>query len=254
LFYFVIIQRHLTRLSSCAADYHVSFASSFSFPVLCSMKKLIVLVLLLGPLLAHSQEITVKGNVVDVARGKFLKSRIVYKSYPTGSISGTINDSTFTFQIFGSSKYQITAEAEGYMPRTVIVDPKEAVSNVITRDIQLTSLGQTIILDHLIFELGKSVINPKSFPQLDEVVAMMKENTKVVVQLEGHTDNKGNADANLKLSQARVDAVKKYMTSKGINKDRVKTKAFGGSKPIATDNTEEARAKNRRVEMRVLKD
>ena len=230
------------------------FASSFSFAVLCSMKRLIVFVLLLSPFLALSQEITVKGDVVDAVRSKRLKSKIVYKSYPTGSISGTIMDSTFTFQIFGSSKYQITAETEGYIPRTVIVDPKEAVGNVITRDIQLTSLGQTIVLDHLIFELGKSVINPKSFPQLDEVVAMMKENTKVVVQLEGHTDNKGNAEANLKLSQARVDAVKKYMTSKGIDKDRVKTKAFGGTKPIATENTEEARAKNRRVEMRVLKD
>ncbi len=217
------------------------------------MKKLII-VLLLTPLLAFAQDITVKGNVVDAVRSKLLKSKIVYKSYPTGSISGTINDSTFTFQIFGSSKYQITAEAEGYIPRTVIVDPKESVGNTINRDIQLTSLGETVVLDHLIFELGKSVINPKSFPELDEVVAMMKENAKVVIQLEGHTDNKGNAEANLKLSQSRVDAVKKYLTSKGINKDRVKTKAFGGTKPIATETTEEARAKNRRVEMRVLKD
>lgn len=218
------------------------------------MKKLIGALLIFIPCITGAQEITVKGDVTDPVRGKRLKSKIVYKSYPTGSISGTINDSTFSFQIFGSSKYQITAETEGYMPRTVIVDPKEAIGNVISRDILLTSLGQTVVLDHLIFELGKSVINPKSFPELDEVVAMMKENTKVVIQLEGHTDNKGNAEANLKLSQARVDAVKKYMTSKGINKDRVKTKAFGGTKPIATENTEEARAKNRRVEMRVLKD
>jgi len=218
------------------------------------MKKLIALVLLACPLLSLSQEITVTGDVMDAVRGKRLKSKIVYKSYPTGSISGTINDSTFAFQIFGSSKYQITAETEGYMPRTVIVDPKEAVGTIISRDIQLTSLGQTVVLDHLIFEMGKSIIYPKSFPELDEVVAMMKENTKVVIQLEGHTDNKGNAEANLKLSQARVDAVKKYLTAKGIDKDRVKTKAFGGTKPIATENTEEARAKNRRVEMRVLKD
>lgn len=205
-------------------------------------------------MLCFAQEISVTGNVTDVVRGKLLKSKIVYRSYPTGSISGTINDSTFTFGIFGSSKYQVTAEAEGYMPRTIIVDPKEAVGNIIKRNIELTSLNSTIVLDHLIFELGKAVINSKSYPELDEVVAMMKENTKIVIQLEGHTDNKGNADANLKLSQSRVDAVKKYITSKGISKDRVKTKAFGGTQPIATENTEEARALNRRVEMRVLKD
>lgn len=218
------------------------------------MKKSLFALIFLFPFIGWSQEISVIGNVTDVVRGKLLKSKIVYRSYPTGSISGTINDSTFTIGIFGSSKYQVTAEAEGYMPRTIIVDPKEAVGNIIKRNIELTSLNSTIVLDHLIFELGKAVINSKSYPELDEVVAMMKENTKIVIQLEGHTDNKGNADANLKLSQSRVDAVKKYITSKGIGKDRVKTKAFGGTQPIATENTEEARALNRRVEMRVLKD
>lgn len=222
--------------------------------LICEMKMIIGILLFLFPFISPAQEITVTGNVTDVVRGKLLKSKIVYRSYPTGSISGTINDSTFTFGIFGSSKYQITAEAEGYMPRTIIVDPKEAKGNMINRNIELTSINSTIVLNHLIFELGKAVINPRSYPELDEVVAMMKENTKVVIQLEGHTDNKGNAEANLKLSQARVDAVKKYITSKGIGKDRVKTKAFGGTQPIATENTEEARALNRRVEMRVLKD
>jgi OmpA-OmpF porin, OOP family len=216
-----------------------------------AMKKILSLLLFISTV-SYAQEITVRGNVVDPIRGKQLKSKIVYKSYPTGSISQTFNDSTFTFGIYGSSKYQVTAETEGYMPRTIIVDPKEAVNNVINRDIELTSLGGTIVLNHLIFTIGRATINPKSFDELDEVVAMMKENTKVVIQLEGHTDNQGNAEANLKLSQQRVDAVQKYITSKGISKGRVKTKAFGGSQPIATENTEEARAKNRRVEMRVL--
>lgn len=218
------------------------------------MKKLLVLIFSIGVVHAIAQEITVKGDVVDAVRGKKLKSKVVYKSYPTGGISGTMNDSTFSFSIFGSSKYQVTAEAEGYIPRTVIVDPKEAKGNMIIRNIELTSTGGTIVLNHLIFAQGRSVIDPKSFPELDEVVAMLKENSKMEIQLEGHTDNRGNAEANVKLSQSRVDAVKKYMVSKGIGKNRVMTKAFGGSNPIATEDTEEARAKNRRVEMRVLKD
>jgi outer membrane protein OmpA-like peptidoglycan-associated protein len=218
------------------------------------MKKLLVLIFSIGVVHAMAQEITVKGDVVDAVRGKKLKSKIVYKSYPTGGISGTMNDSTFSFSIFGSSKYQVTAEAAGYIPRTVIVDPKEAKGNTITRNIELTSTGGTIVLNHLIFAQGKAVIDPKSFPELDEVVAMLKENSRMEIQLEGHTDNRGNAEANITLSQARVDAVKKYMVSKGVSKNRVMTKAFGGSKPIATEDTEEARAKNRRVEMRVLKD
>jgi outer membrane protein OmpA-like peptidoglycan-associated protein len=218
------------------------------------MKKVIFCLLFFASFDLAAQDISVKGMVKDAIRGNAIKSKIIYKSYPTGGISGTFNDSTYLFSIFGSSKYQITAEAEGYIPLTIIIDPKEAVNNVISRDILLTTLDQTIRLTHLIFDQGKAHINPKSFQELDEIVAMMKENEKIVIQLEGHTDNQGNPEANMKLSQSRVDAVKKYLTSKGIKKDRVKTKAFGGSKPIAAENTEEARAKNRRVELRVLKD
>ncbi len=204
--------------------------------------------------LVQSQEITVQGKIKDALSSKAVKAKLRYKSYPTGSISGTFNDSTFSFTIFGSSKYQVTAEAEGYIPSTVIVDPKESVNSLIQRDIKVTAAGRAIRLEHLIFEMGRAVINPKSYLGLDELVAMMKDNTKVVIQLEGHTDSQGNAEKNLVLSKDRVDAVKKYLVSKGIAKDRIKTKAFGGTQPVSIDKTEEARALNRRVEMRVLED
>jgi OmpA-OmpF porin, OOP family len=217
------------------------------------MRNLFFVFYLFGLLKTHGQEITVQGKIVDALGGKGIKAKIKYKSYPTGGITGNFNDSTFSFTIFGSSKYQVTTEAEGYIPRTVIVAPTEAINAIIKRDIQLTSTGRAIRLEHLIFEMGRAVINSKSYDGLDELVAMMKENTKVVIQLEGHTDNIGNAQKNLELSQDRVDAVKKYVVSKGISKDRIKTKAFGGTQPLSTEKTEEARALNRRVEMRVLK-
>jgi outer membrane protein OmpA-like peptidoglycan-associated protein len=124
----------------------------------------------------------------------------------------------------------------------------------VIRDVALTPKGQTIILNHLIFSQGKSIIDPKSYGELDEVVQMMKENTRIEIQLEGHTDNVGSPKANLELSQSRVDAVKKYLVEKGISKGRIQTKAFGGSQPLANEMTPEARSKNRRVEMRILKD
>lgn len=204
---------------------------------------------------AQQKEIIAQGKVIDAITRKGVKARIFYKSIPTGSITGRFNDSTFSFPIFGSSKYQITADAEGYITGTAIVDPKDIdAANTVIRDISLTRKGETIRLDHLIFEQGKAVINPKSFPGLDEVVALMKDNTKLVIQLEGHTDNQGNAKLNMELSQSRVDNVKKYLASKGIDKDRVKTKAFGGTQPVLNASTPEARALNRRVEMRILKD
>ncbi len=204
-------------------------------------------------MVGYSQEITVQGKAVDALLGKGVKSKISYKSYPTGGISGSQNDSIYSFSIFGSSKYSITAEAAGYLPRTILVDPKEAADLKILRDLPMVPTGQTIRLSHLIFTQGKAVINPQSYTELDEVVAMMKVNEKIEIQLEGHTDSQGNASANMELSQDRVDAVKKYLVSKGIDKNRVKTKAFGGTQPLSNEKTEEARSLNRRVEMRILK-
>jgi len=200
-------------------------------------------------------EILAQGKVSDSRTGKGVKASIRYSSIPTGSIFGRFNDSTFSFSIFGTASYQITASADGYNPRTVIVDPNDVDANKrVQRDIVLTPKGQTIVLNHLIFAQGKAVIDSKSFPELDELAQMMKENTKIEIQLEGHTDNTGSPKANLELSQDRVDAVKKYLVEKGISKSRIKTKAFGGSQPLRNEMTPEAKAANRRVEMRILKD
>ncbi|GHM98539.1 hypothetical protein WSM22_00290 [Cytophagales bacterium WSM2-2] len=211
-------------------------------------------ILLFFSISSYAQEINVHGKVTQAISGKGVKSKIVYKSYPTGGISGTFYDSTFAFTIFGSSKYVITAEAPGHIPNAILVDPKEAKNNEINKSFEITPTGQTIRLDHLIFDMGKAILKPGSFDQLDDLVALMKMNTTMEIQLEGHTDNQGNANANLKLSQDRVEAVKKYLTAKGVSKGRVSTKAFGGTKPVSTANTEQARALNRRVEMRVMKD
>jgi outer membrane protein OmpA-like peptidoglycan-associated protein len=222
------------------------------------MKKISVIVFVFSLAIGFcyaQEEILAEGKITDSRTNKGIKANVRYSSIPTGSIFGRFSDSTFSFPIFGTAKYQITAEAKGYNPRTVIVDPKDIGANKkVQRDIILTPSGETMRLNNLIFPQGKAVIDPKSFDELDEVAQMMKENSKMVIQLEGHTDNQGSAKANMKLSEDRVEAVKKYLVSKGIPKDRVKTKALGGSQPLANEMTQEARAMNRRVEMRILKD
>jgi OOP family OmpA-OmpF porin len=214
--------------------------------------------LLLGSLLCHAQDedLLAYGKVTDARTNKGVKASIRYSSIPTGSIHGDFNDSTFSFQIFGTARYKITAAAHGYTTKTIIVDPKDldAEKKAVIKDIKLSRSGDAIRLNHLIFAQGQSTIEPESFPELDEIAMMMQENSKIEIQLEGHTDNVGSPDANFKLSQQRVDAVKDYIVKKGIRKSRVKTKAFGGSKPLKNEMTPEARVLNRRVEMRILKD
>ncbi len=204
---------------------------------------------------AQESELSAEGKITDARTKKGIKANIRYSSIPTGSITGRFNDSTFSFPIFGTARYQITAEAQGYNSKTVIVDPKQVdAENRVLRDITLTPKGETIRLEHLIFSQGKANIDPNSFSELDEIAQMMKEQSKIVIQLEGHTDNVGSSKANMELSEKRVEAVKKYLVGKGVAKDRVKTKAFGGSQPLRNEMTPEARSLNRRVEMRILND
>lgn len=215
---------------------------------------LLALLAAAGTLCAQDDAMVAWGKVLDATTHKGVQASIHYSSIPTGSIFGRFQDSTFSFPIFGVVKYQITAEAQGYNPRTVILDPKEMDDlNKVTRNIVLTPAGEAIRLTHLIFSQGKAHIDPQSFQELDEVVEMMKDNQKIVIQLEGHTDNLGHAKANVKLSQDRVDAVKEYLVSKGVSKKRVKTKAFGGTRLLTTDTSPAGRNANRRVELRILK-
>ncbi|HTH56462.1 MAG TPA: OmpA family protein [Cyclobacteriaceae bacterium] len=220
------------------------------------MKYLFVLLacVVAEPTFSQNSEIAVSGKVKQAISGKGVVAKVTYKSYPTGGLSETFNDSTFSFLIFGSSKYFITAEAPNHVKNGILITPQQSVGNKITADIELVPSGEAIRLTHLIFDAGKDVIKPASFDQLDGLVALMKMNPEMEIRLEGHTDNIGNAQLNMELSEKRVLAVKKYLTSNSINKKRIQTKAFGGTKPIAKGSTEEARAFNRRVEMRVLKD
>lgn len=202
---------------------------------------------------AQVTEIIAEGKVTDASTGKGIEAEIRYSSIPTGSLFGSFHDSTFSFSIFGSAKYQITASAEGYSPRTIILNPEEVTDDhKLLRDITLTPEGETLILRDLIFEKGKAYINHKSYPELDELAQMMKENNKITIQLEGHTDNVGNPKANLKLSEERVEAVKRYLVVQGVSKNRIKTKAFGGTQPLRNEMTPEDRIMNRRVEVRIL--
>jgi len=203
-----------------------------------------------------------QGKVINATTKEPINARISYQSLPYGNKIGVINNSSYSFPMFDGDKYSITVEAEGYAPAKYMLDPAQAnENNKLIKDIELTdgskpehhhNVGQVMRLSNLIFEVGKSRIDPESFAELDLVVNMMMENPKMVIQLEGHTDYLGNAKENLKLSQQRVEAVRSYLTDKGISRARLKTKAFGGLQPLSRDNTPEAHRLNRRVEVRVL--
>ena len=90
-----------------------------------------------------------------------------------------------------------------------------------------------------------------SFPICDAVVAVLEKNPTIKIRIEGHTDSRGKAGYNRKLSDKRAKAVLKYLTDKGIDTNRLTSEGFGPDTPIAPNETNEGRAKNRRVEFHI---
>lgn len=106
-------------------------------------------------------------------------------------------------------------------------------------------------IENIQFETASAVIKKTSLPILDNVVKVLKENPSIKLRISGHTDNVGDDDMNLKLSQDRADSVMKYLTDNGIASTRLTAKGFGETQPVADNNTAEGRAKNRRVDFKI---
>lgn len=207
-----------------------------------------------------------EGKIISAITREPITAKITYESLPFGSRVGFQSGSSFSFPLFDKEKYSVTIEAPGFAPSKYMLDPAEAnADRKVIKDIELGlpasaaqiaesthTVGKVMRLDNLIFQAGSAKIEETSHTELNDVVVMMQRNPKMVIQLEGHTDYAGSAKLNMKLSEDRVTAVKGYLTGKGINKNRIKTKAFGGTMPLSREDTEEARRLNRRVELRIL--
>ncbi len=117
--------------------------------------------------------------------------------------------------------------------------------------LQPLELAAAVVLKNIFFDVAQFDLKTESEVELDKVVQLLKENPAVKIQIGGHTDNVGAPADNLKLSQARANAVVKYLASKGIAAQRLSAKGFGETVPVASNNTEEGRAQNRRTELKI---
>ncbi len=122
-------------------------------------------------------------------------------------------------------------------------------------EVKLTPLELNILetAKYVHFESGTAIIESTSYSNLDLVVEVMKVHPDDVLNLVGHTDDVGDADANLKLGQERADAVKTYLSSKGVPATSINTDSKGEIEPIADNSTDRGRALNRRVDMKIIK-
>lgn len=106
--------------------------------------------------------------------------------------------------------------------------------------------------EKIFFNFGKATINERSYPLLDEIAGVLKNNPNMKIRIEGHTDSKGSNVSNKRLSQARADEVRKYMMSRGLDHNRMESIGYGEERPIDSNDSEAGMAVNRRVEFLIL--
>ena len=111
-----------------------------------------------------------------------------------------------------------------------------------------------MLLEYVTFETAKASLTPLSRYQLGDVANVLKDNPELRIELRGHTDNTGDEEANMALSQSRAATVFNYLVEKGIGADRLVSTGYGETQPIGDNATEDGRQQNRRTELKVLKD
>lgn len=135
-----------------------------------------------------------------------------------------------------------------------LTPPKTLDAKVVyTPPLIVAPTGKTTQLRAIQFVQSKAELLPDAQPALEQLLAFMRDKPTVEILLAGHTDNQGNFDENLRLSQQRVDLVKDYLVKNGIAANRINARGYGPTRPIATNNYETGRQQNRRVEMIVVK-
>jgi OmpA-OmpF porin, OOP family len=203
-------------------------------------------------------EIRVYGKVVNTKTGEAINASIVFEPVAdTKQVAEktTATSAGYSVSLSTDAVFKVRIESNGFISTIENLDVKtyEMKDLEMNFNLQPIEVGTTVNLRDVLFEQSKTTLLPQSYAQLDQVVSFLKTNSKVSIELSGHTDNVGNSAKNTKLSQDRVNAVKSYLISMGIDSDRVTGKGYGGSKPIASNNTEETRKLNRRVEFTIRK-
>jgi outer membrane protein OmpA-like peptidoglycan-associated protein len=172
-------------------------------------------------------------------------------------IATTLSDSAGAYRVKlpELKKYGVEVHAKDYMLfLDVVAIPSKIQGREVTRNFALAKVevGSKIVLKNIYFETGKAILTKESNTELDKVVAFMKDNSDIKVEISGHTDNVGTQVSNQKLSEARAKAVVTYLVANGIPQEKLVYKGYGFAQPIAPNTTAAGKKLNRRVEFKIL--
>jgi outer membrane protein OmpA-like peptidoglycan-associated protein len=199
------------------------------------------------------------GQVINQKTKEPMAARILIKSKfnPSDTLSIDYDPYVGDYSFMWPSKkaFSVQIKKAGYFSKVEHFDfTAEKNFSVVNRNffLQVVEKNKAIALANMNFDQGKAELKPGFESELEKVIAILAENSQVKLLLEGHTDNQGDWNDNLKLSLERVENVKAYLVSKGVDAGRIQTKGWGGSKPLANNLLEDTRKNNRRVEFTLL--
>lgn len=164
---------------------------------------------------------------------------------------GTIDRANGKFELDSLVGVSLEVKSAGFLSKQVTID-STFQRGLNSMELRSVAVGNTIKLENILFKRSTAELVSGSEQELELMVELLNENPKMKILLKGHTDNTGNPTTNMKLSEARVNTVKAYILAKGIKANRVSGEGFGGSRPIASNESEETRKLNRRVEFEVI--
>lgn len=201
----------------------------------------------------------VKGRVYDLGTNSTLKAKIeLFDINNEERISMVTSDSLtgeYLMVLPEGSEYAFYVNKEGYLFKSMFFDHKKDGHKPLEIDIPLEriTVGITTTLENVFFDFDKYDLKPESRTELNKVVQFLKSNPNLRIEIGGFTDNQGSVAYNMNLSVNRAKSVYDYLIQNGIESSQISYKGYGQSQPVASNENEAGRAKNRRIEFRVIK-
>jgi outer membrane protein OmpA-like peptidoglycan-associated protein len=192
-------------------------------------------------------------EVTDIRTNQKMKMKVTYNNENADEV--IIADGGESVLLRKGDRYQVVTNSEegyAYAIANIIADDSNGPINITLRVTQIIE-GAKLSLEHIYFASNASDLNETSTAELASIVHLLKQYPDMMIEISAHTDNVGSDDYNITLSQKRATSVTAYLEKHGVPMKRLMAKGYGKTQPIAPNDTDENRARNRRVELLVLK-